>query len=536
MKLDPTIIRTMNKSDFRVLAAVEQGMKNHALVPVALVTSIANLRHGGAHKIMSSLLRDKLLSHDCSCGYDGYRLTNAGYDILALYHLKQLKVISALGNRIGTGKESDVYIAATPQGKQIVLKFHRLGRTSFRNVKQKRDYFNYNNTHHHSNNNKEQPNSWLFLSRVSALKEYAFMKALHGVGYPTPTPIGHNRHIVCMSLIRGVPLYQVHANRVSISQAQSILEQSVDLATRLAKHGLVHCDLNEFNLMVDLSGTQHMAIGGSGTSTSNQQQEDADNPYVRHSGLPVPIQGALSAHLPQHDATGEIITELPPEPHEFLEGSGEPKPIVTLIDFPQMVSTNHPNAKELYERDMACLQRFFSGKLKVNPEEPWGELLPPFEDVYYKHTDSNDSTATCCLANKAQIRLDKDLQASGYSVQDSCRDMELYYLERNHHVSNEETYTVESEEEVEEAPIILEESSDVVGQFSEEDEEVAEDSSAEEDKDASLVADATEQAKMRLRRYMEDEKRRKKKQGAFRTRNTNKTYVKGKKTMKDSIW
>jgi len=110
MKLDPTIIRTMNKSDFRVLAAVEQGMKNHALVPVALVTSIANLRHGGAHKIMSSLLRDKLLSHDCSCGYDGYRLTNAGYDILALYHLKQQKVISALGNRIGTGKESDVYI------------------------------------------------------------------------------------------------------------------------------------------------------------------------------------------------------------------------------------------------------------------------------------------------------------------------------------------------------------------------------------------------------------------------------------------
>lgn len=401
-------------------------------------------------------------------------------------------------------------------------------------MKQKRDYFNYNNTHHHSH--KEQPNSWLFLSRVSALKEYAFMKALHGVGYPTPTPIGHNRHIVCMSLIRGVPLYQVHANRVSIPQAQSILEQSVDLATRLAKHGLVHCDLNEFNLMVDLSGIQHMTIGGNSNSrTSNPQQEDADNPYVRHSGLPVPIQGALSAHLPQHDATGEIITELPPEPHEFLEG-GEPKPIVTLIDFPQMVSTNHPNAKELYERDMVCLQRFFSGKLKVNPEEPWGELLPPFEDVYYKHTDdSNDSTATCCLASKAQIRLDKDLQASGYSVQDSCRDMELYYLERNHHVSNEETYTVESGEEVEEAPI-LEESSDVAGQFSEEDEEIVKGLSDEEEKDSLLVADATEQAKMRLRRYMDDEKRRKKKQGAFRTRNTNKTYVKGKKTTKDSIW
>jgi RIO kinase 2 len=110
MKLDPTIMRTMNRSDFRVLAAVEQGMTKHELVPLPLITSMANLRHGGTHKIISSLLRDKLLSHDRSCGYDGYRLTNAGYDILALHHLKQQKILGALGTRIGTGKESDVYL------------------------------------------------------------------------------------------------------------------------------------------------------------------------------------------------------------------------------------------------------------------------------------------------------------------------------------------------------------------------------------------------------------------------------------------
>ena len=78
MKLDPTVMRTMNKQDFRVLTAVESGMKNHSLVPIALINSIANLRHGGTSKIISSLLRDKLLSHDQSCGYDGYRLTNSG--------------------------------------------------------------------------------------------------------------------------------------------------------------------------------------------------------------------------------------------------------------------------------------------------------------------------------------------------------------------------------------------------------------------------------------------------------------------------
>ena len=90
MKLDPTVMRTMSGQDFRVLEAVEKGMQRHSLVPAPLIASFASLRHGGTGKILSSLLRDKLLSHDKSCGYDGYRLTNAGYDILALHNLKSV--------------------------------------------------------------------------------------------------------------------------------------------------------------------------------------------------------------------------------------------------------------------------------------------------------------------------------------------------------------------------------------------------------------------------------------------------------------
>ena len=82
MKLDPTVMRTMDRKDFRVLEAVEKGMRNHGIVPGPLVATLANLRHGGSGKIISSLLRDKLLSHETKKGgYDGYRITNAGYDI-----------------------------------------------------------------------------------------------------------------------------------------------------------------------------------------------------------------------------------------------------------------------------------------------------------------------------------------------------------------------------------------------------------------------------------------------------------------------
>lgn len=47
------------------------GMKNHELVPGALAAAIANLRHGGVHKILRELCKNKLLSYErgrhCEC-------------------------------------------------------------------------------------------------------------------------------------------------------------------------------------------------------------------------------------------------------------------------------------------------------------------------------------------------------------------------------------------------------------------------------------------------------------------------------------
>mmetsp|Transcript_37290 Transcript_37290/g.42594 ORF Transcript_37290/g.42594 Transcript_37290/m.42594 type:complete len:547 (+) Transcript_37290:171-1811(+) len=544
MKLDATVMRTMGRQDFRVLTAVETGMKNHQLVPLQLITSIANLRHGGTIKVLSSLLRDKLLSHDRSCGYDGYRLTNCGYDILALHNLKSRGFIAALGDRIGTGKESDVYVAARPDGKQVVLKIHRLGRTSFRDVKKKRDYFMVNAV---SKNKKrgtqfrQQPNSWLFLSRISALKEFAFMKALHQNDYPTPTPLGHNRHIVVMSLVRGIPLYQMQSNRVSAEQAESIFEQSTVLASRLASNGLVHCDLNEFNLMVDLSGIQERI------------SDDSDH-YVRHSGMTVVSKGVLSAHRPiqsNHiDGTGELVKEPIMEPHAFLT-NGEPKPIVTLIDFPQMVSTLHPNAQELYERDLNCLKRFFVMKLKCVPEEGWDHQLPKWDEVIISPFDNEDASvvvpdnALPCLASNAQLRLDKELQASGFSEDDANRKIELHYYQED--INNQNQVIMEDEEFFESENIgELQEGSTMEGDadnYTCNDVDVPDDNTlalVEFDDDQRSVfteysrAIAEEKARLRVKQQLEERKKKSSRKDAFRSRNSNKTFIKGKRVYNDS--
>lgn len=56
---------------------------------------------------------------------DGYRLTNGGYDYLALKTLSTRDSVASVGNQIGVGKESDIYVVASPEDTQLVLKLHR---------------------------------------------------------------------------------------------------------------------------------------------------------------------------------------------------------------------------------------------------------------------------------------------------------------------------------------------------------------------------------------------------------------------------
>jgi RIO kinase 2 len=118
-----------------------------------------------------------------------------GYDYLALHSLTKREIIGSFGNQIGVGKESNIYVVANPEGEPLCLKLHRLGRICFRNVANKRDY------HKH-----RKSASWLYLSRISATKEFAYMKALYDRKFPVPKPIDFNRHCVIMELVQGKPL------------------------------------------------------------------------------------------------------------------------------------------------------------------------------------------------------------------------------------------------------------------------------------------------------------------------------------------
>ncbi|KAG5751406.1 hypothetical protein H9Q70_005939 [Fusarium xylarioides] len=297
MKLDTRAMRHLASEDWRVLTAVEMGSKNHELVPTSLIEKISRLRGGAGsvHKSISALAKVGLIARVKEAKYDGYRLTYGGLDYLALHTYAKKKDVYSVGDRIGVGKESDIMVVADHSGTQRVLKIHRLGRISFRTVKSNRDYLK-----------NRQSGSWMYLSRLAAMKEFAFMKALREEGFPVPEPIAQSRHTIVMSLIDAFPLRQI----AEVPDPASLYADLISLILRLAKQGLIHGDFNEFNILIKENITK-------------------------------------SEH-------GEETLTLEP----------------VIIDFPQMISMEHQNAEMYFDRDVNCIKRFFERRFHFVPTEP----------------------------------------------------------------------------------------------------------------------------------------------------------------------
>lgn len=235
MKLDATDLRYITQDEFRVLTSVEIGSKNHEVVPTPLIVQISGLRNGGVNKLIGSLAKRNLVAKVQNSKYDGYRLTYGGYDYLAMRALSKRDSMHSVGNQIGVGKEADVYIVADAEGNELVLKLHRLGRISFRAIKEKRDYMG-----------KRKSASWMYMSRLAAQKEWAFMKILHEHDFPVPRPVDQARHCILMEAIDAYPLRQI-ADVPSPGKLHSTL---MDIIVRFARAGLIHGDYNEFNILI----------------------------------------------------------------------------------------------------------------------------------------------------------------------------------------------------------------------------------------------------------------------------------------------
>ncbi|KAI1302958.1 Rio2, N-terminal-domain-containing protein [Xylaria venustula] len=380
MKLDSKAMRHLTAEDWRVLTAVEIGSKNHEVVPTPLIESISKLR-GGAGRVrhsISALAKVGLIARLKEARYDGYRLTYGGLDYLALHTYASQKAVYSVGNQIGVGKESDILVVADEQGTQRILKIHRLGRISFRTVKANRDYLR-----------KRQGGSWMYLSRLAAEREYAFMRALKEEGFTVPDPLSQSRHTILMSLVDAFPLRQVAV----VPDPAHLYGELIALILRLAKHGLIHGDFNEFNILIkEEPATPSSSSPENPETTPSRKGKEPEKRNQSSTG-----DNDDPHATPKDDAKEEESVKITP----------------VLIDFPQMVSMDHANAEMYFDRDVACVKRFFERRFHFVSTQPG----PFFRDA--KKTVGKDGAR----------RLDAAVEASGFSKK-ALKDLEAAIREQ----------------------------------------------------------------------------------------------------------
>eukprot|EP01090_Pellita_catalonica_P003584 TRINITY_DN13249_c0_g1_i1.p1 TRINITY_DN13249_c0_g1~~TRINITY_DN13249_c0_g1_i1.p1 ORF type:complete len:294 (-),score=67.65 TRINITY_DN13249_c0_g1_i1:74-934(-) len=228
------------------------------------------------------------------------------------------------------------------------------------------------------------------------------MKALYEHDFPVPTPVDFNRHCIVMSRVNGYLLAHVK----SLGNVAKVYTELMQLIVRFAQYGLIHCDFNEFNLMI------------------NDDEE------------------------------------------------------ITVIDFPQMISTDHVNAEMFFDRDVACIKTYFTKKYNFE-----GEWVPKFSDIAKEcnldvdveasgFTRARSDQLGALLATYSNQKEDSDSAESDDSSGDDLQD-ETQELSAGDDVTNqtlqdpEETKdTNDSEEETDEQKELVEDSnidSDEVG-------------------------------------------------------------------------
>jgi RIO kinase 2 len=269
----------LESEDLRILNIIEAAMSKREYVPREQIQKYAKIPMDRVEFILGKL--NKLgLTHQIKGAYSGHTLNYVGYDSLAINTLVKAGVIASFGQTIGVGKEAEVYNALSPDGKTIAIKFHRLGRISFRQTRRKRGY-----TREHS--------TWLFQSHLAAEKEFQALQLVYKNGVSVPEPISHNRHVIAMGIIEGGELSKWR----KITNPKRVLKEILrNVRKAYLKAHVIHGDLSEYNII------------------------------------------------------------LKPDMH------------ILIIDWPQYVMTDHPNAGEMLLRDIENVLTFFNRRFKVKVE------------------------------------------------------------------------------------------------------------------------------------------------------------------------
>ena len=225
--------KELEVGDFKVLQIIESAMSKRESVPKEQIHKFSKVPMDRIDFTLNKLNKMSLIRR-MHGAYIGYTLNYTGYDCLAINAFVKAGVLEAFGKPLGVGKEADVFDALDPKGTRVAVKFHRLGRISFRQTRRTRGYM-------------PDHASWLFQSRLAAEKEFQALQIAHDNGVAVPQPIFQNRHAIVMGVIEGAELSKYKELEDPSEVLKEIL---VNVKKAYLNAGIVHADLSDYNIIV----------------------------------------------------------------------------------------------------------------------------------------------------------------------------------------------------------------------------------------------------------------------------------------------
>jgi RIO kinase 2 len=242
------IYRMLTNEDFHMLAFFTKNLRRYEYIPLEVIVAHFKKRYSEKEIIARVRKLTKLKLIERHPTLESYRLRFLGLDIFALHLLVKKNVVKAIGDEVGTGKESKLYLALSNDDKTVVLKFHRIWR-SFRNIVKVRSY-----------GENAEGSEWLVKSIVSGRREREALSILNQYNVDgVPKLYGGALHAVVIDYIPGIDLYE--ASESHIEDPERVLQQIIDIVKEAySKAKIVHGDLSEYNVRVDIENAKAYII------------------------------------------------------------------------------------------------------------------------------------------------------------------------------------------------------------------------------------------------------------------------------------
>ena len=228
-------IRELEEEDWLVLRVLESSLPRYESVPLNHIKRETGF---STHQLNFRLGKLNRVGFVMGSSY-GYIMNTSGLDALALNSLAERKLVAGMGSAIGMGKESDVFEVINDTGIESVIKFYRIGRTSFRKTRKARAYVSPENQH-----------QWLAININAAQKEAEGLTRAESAEVNVPHFIARDRHAVLMSKIEGVMLYR--CRKEDIQEPMNLIEDIFrNLKNAYTKGSMINGDVSEYNILSD---------------------------------------------------------------------------------------------------------------------------------------------------------------------------------------------------------------------------------------------------------------------------------------------